>query len=111
MVIKTSGMLSYGFLYTSQQTMERDPRYKAVKLMVESGEITKFNEMFRIIPKSIVAADLGKQNIRFTMLMNRIERFTLKDLFLLGKFFELDERMIFELAYQQYLQQKTKKSI
>ena len=102
---------SNGFLYISQQTMARDPRYKAVKLMVEKGEITLFNEMFRIIPKSVVAADLGKQNIRFTMLMNRIERFTLKDLFLLGKFFDLDERMIFELAYKQYLQQKAKKSV
>lgn len=76
--------------------------------MVEKGEIKVFNEMFRIIPKSVVAADLGKQNIRFTMLMNRIDRFTLKDLFLLGKFFDLDERMIFELAYQQYLQQKAR---
>ena len=111
MVILTLGIDLIGFLYTSQQIMERDPRYKAVKLLVEDGQITLFNEMFRIIPKSVVAADLGKQNIRFTMLMNRIERFTLKDLFLLGKFFELDEKQIFELAYQQYLQQKSKKSV
>lgn len=111
MVTMTLRVAPIGFLYISQQTMERDPRYKAVKLLVEDGQITLFNEMFRYIPKSVVAADLGKQNIRFTMLMKHIDRFTLKDLFLLGKFFELDERKIFELAYQQYLQQKTKKSV
>lgn len=91
--------------------MERDPRYKAVKHLVEKEEITLFNQMFDFIPKSKVAADLGIQNVRFTALMNHIERFSLQELFILAKFFELDDRTIFNLAYNQYLQQRENKRV
>lgn len=90
--------------------MVEDPRYIAAKRMVEKGDITAFNQLFNIIPKSIVAADMGTQNVRFTMLMNHVERFTLQELFALGNFFELNEREIFELAYTQYMEQKKSKT-
>lgn len=91
--------------------MERDPRYKAVKHLVDKGEIMMFNQIFDFIPKSKVAADLGIQNVRFTSLMNHIERFSLQELFILAKFFELDDRAMFNLAYNQYLQQKGSKKV
>ncbi len=90
--------------------MTEDPRYIAAKRMVENGDIVAFNQLFTIIPKSIVAADLGTQNVRFTMLMNHIERFTLQELFLLGSFFELNEEEIVRLALNQYKEQKKAKS-
>lgn len=100
------GKLAIGFLWN----MARDLRYKAVKRLVEKGDIKYFNEIFDYIPKSTVAADLGKQNVRFTQLMNHIERFTLKDLFMLAKFFDVEDQIIFDLAYNQYQQQKKRKS-
>ncbi|NML20882.1 hypothetical protein HHL16_08355 [Pseudoflavitalea sp. G-6-1-2] len=90
--------------------MVDDPRYIAAKRMVEQGDINTFNQLFSIIPKSIVAADLGTQNVRFTTLMNHIERFTLQELFMLSKLFSLDEKAILELAYNQYTEQKRSKS-
>lgn len=89
--------------------MVGDPRYIAAKRMVENGDITTFNQLFTIIPKSIVAADLGTQNVRFTMLMNHVERFTLQELFLVGNFFELEEKDIFQLAFNQYAEQRKNK--
>lgn len=90
--------------------MTDDPRYIAAKRMVEKGDITSFNQLFAIIPKSIVAADMGTQNVRFTSLMNHIEKFTLQELFLLGSFFELSEHDIVKLALNQYMEQKRNKT-
>lgn len=77
--------------------------------MVEEGDITLFKQMFDVVPKSIVAADMGKQNIRFSDLINHVERFRLQELFMLAKFFDLKEETMFQLAYNQYLAQKSKK--
>ncbi|MGN6417882.1 MAG: hypothetical protein ACTHMC_10345 [Pseudobacter sp.] len=90
--------------------MVEDPRYIAAKRMVEQGDISTFNQLFTIIPKSIVAADMGTQNVRFTTLMNHIEKFTLQELFMLSKLFSLDEKVILDLAFSQYMEQKKSKT-
>ncbi len=89
--------------------MARDSRYKSVKALIENGTITHFNQMFEFIPKSIVAADMGKQNIRFTRLMGHVEKFTLEDIYTLAKFLEVQDNTVYELAYKEYLHQKGKK--
>ena len=60
--------------------MEKDERYKAVKRLIEKGDITEFNEMFTYIPKTVVARDLGAAPARFSEKMNLIEKFTLQRL-------------------------------
>lgn len=89
--------------------MARDRRYKAVKALVEKGEISFFNEMFDYIPKTRVANDLGKNNSRFTKLLNRTEQFRLEELFTVARFLGLDDKQILDLAYNQYVQQKRKR--
>ena len=85
----------------------RDPRYSLVKPMVDAGKIEVFTDIFKFIPKTKVATDLGKKVDRFNELMNNVEDFNLKDLFLIAKFCEMTERDILELVLKQYLDLKS----
>ena len=86
----------------------RDHRYSLVKPMVDAGKIEVFNDIFKFIPKTKVATDLGKKVDRFNELMNNVEDFILKDLFLIAKFCELDEEKMLELVMKQYRDTKNR---
>lgn len=89
--------------------MEKDERYKAVKRLIEKGDITEFNEMFTYIPKTVVARDLGAAPARFSEKMNLIEKFTLQDMFSIAKLLEVENIDILRLADNQYSEQKKNK--
>ncbi|HEX9509724.1 MAG TPA: hypothetical protein VF939_04545 [Puia sp.] len=86
----------------------RDPRYDLIKPMIIGGKIKTFTDIFKFIPKTVVATDLGKKVDRFTELMNRIEGFTLEELFMMAKFCDLDESQMLQLAENEYLMSKSK---
>jgi hypothetical protein len=88
----------------------RDHRYSLVKPMVEAGKIEVFTDIFKFIPKTRVANDLGKKVDRFNELMNNVEEFILKDLFLIAKFCELDEDTMLRLVMKQYRDTKNRLS-
>jgi hypothetical protein len=86
---------------------KRDDRYDLIKPMIETGKIKSFNDIFKYIPKTIVAKDLGKKVDRFNALMSRVEEFTLTDLFLIAGFFEVDEDVILRLIMTDYRRNKS----
>jgi hypothetical protein len=87
--------------------MNRDPRYKSIKSMVNDGEIKSFIEIFEHIPKSRVAADLGKKVDRFTVLMNQVEQFKLVELFRIGALCNLTATQTLELVKVEYLKKNS----
>lgn len=87
----------------------RDHRYSLIKPMVDAGKIVVFNDIFKFIPKTKVAIDLGKKVDRFNELMTNVEEFVLKDLFLIAKFCEMTEKEMLELVMNQYLEIKSKR--
>lgn len=88
---------------------QRDHRYKVIKPMLEKGEIHSFTDIFLFIPKSVVAADLGKRLSRFSFLMNRVEKFTLEEVFLIGNFCDLSASEMLKLVEVEYLKNKNKR--
>ena len=86
----------------------RDPRYDLIKPMILGGKIVVFSDIFKFIPKTVVATDLGKKVVRFSELMRRVECFTLEELFMIAKFCDLDEAQILDLAVNEYLKNKGK---
>jgi hypothetical protein len=83
--------------------MEKDPRYHSVKALIETGRINRFSEIFLYIPKSVLAYDLKINNARMSTLIVRTEQFSLEQLFKIAELIETDKRVVFELAYQEYL--------
>ena len=101
--------LSLGFSLFISLRMEKDKRYKTVKLLIEDGHITQFNQIFEYVPKSKVASDLGTNYNRLTRLISHVDQFVLRDLFMLSKFIEIDGKKIFDLVYTQYTNEKNSK--
>lgn len=90
----------------------QDPRYKTAKILITDGHITALRELFdqQVIPKSVIAHDLGINNVRFTELIFHVDRFTYKDSFQMAKLIGINEHTIAALIAEQFLQdQKTKK--
>jgi hypothetical protein len=81
----------------------RDARYDLINPMFYEGKIITFSDIFKFIPKTVVANDLAKKVDHFTGLMNRIEEFTLEELFIIAKFCDLNESQILKLAENEYL--------
>ena len=86
--------------------IKRDHRYDLIKPMIEGGKIESFNDIFKYIPKTVVAKDLGKKVDRFNALMSRVEEFMLEDLFIIAGFFEIDEDEIIRLVMIDYKKNK-----
>ena len=86
----------------------RDTRYDLIESMISKGKIVSFNDIFKYIPKTVVAKDLGKKVDRFNELMMRIDKFTLEDLFIIARFCSIDETTILTLAKDEYLKSKSK---
>jgi hypothetical protein len=86
----------------------RDHRYSLIKPMIIGGKIVSFNDIFKFIPKTVVATDLGKKVDRFTELMNKVEGFTLEELFMIAKFCDIDEAEMLKLAEMEYTINKNK---
>lgn len=85
---------------------KRDHRYDLIRPMVEAGKIMFFNDIFKYIPKTVVAKDLGKKVDRFNTLMSRVEEFMLEDLFIMAGFFDIDEDVMVTLVMNDYKRKK-----
>ena len=86
--------------------MPKDHRYKTVRVLIESGIITEFNQIFLYIPKSVVSEDMGINYSRFVRLLQQVELFRLKELIMMSGFFEVDGKAFIELAHSQYMTDK-----
>jgi len=88
--------------------MIRDHRYKNLKNLISSGHIKLFREVFDldVIPKSVVARDLGINNVRFSKLMVNVHKFAFEDMFRLAAILDVEEKVITDLVVQQYILDK-----
>jgi hypothetical protein len=89
--------------------MVKDKRYTIVKNLIAGGHIKNFGDLFDAIPKSVVARDLGINNVRFSELMDDVGRFFVKDLFKLSELIEVPEIEIMKFICNQYTTDKKNK--
>lgn len=76
----------------------KDQRYFAIKSLIETKRINSLQEVFKIIPLSVVRVDM-KAN--YSTLRKRVyngDSLTLKDFRLMGDLFEVDPTEVFRLA-------------
>lgn len=89
--------------------MAKDRRYNTVKLLIESGNITEFINIFDHIPKSVVANDLGTNYKRLVRLITHTGHFTLDELVTLSNFFDVESKTIVDLAFNQLIRKRVKR--
>lgn len=86
--------------------MPKDKRYTTVKNLISGGYIKSFREIFDTIPKSVVYKDLGINSVRFNDLLDNVDHFVLKDIFRIGTLIGIDEKVILDLLFEQYRNDK-----
>jgi hypothetical protein len=82
--------------------MQKDERYKAVKRLIEKSDVREFREVFKYIPKTMVATDLGIAPERFSERLHQVEKFYLKDMFAMARLFNVEDIKVLHLASTQY---------
>ena len=81
--------------------MVKDKRYKTVKILIETGNVTTFADIFEYVPKTTVADQLGIHFNRMTKMIDSVNEIKVNDVFLFSSYFEVDAKVIFELIYNQ----------
>ena len=81
-----------------------------VKKLITLGQLDSFEEIFDIVPKSVVARDLGMNNMRFSKLISDLGRFMLQDLHRMADFIEVDGTILVMLADKQFMANKKRKT-
>lgn len=76
--------------------MVKDERYTAVQSLIETGKIQKFGDIFKYLPKTVLARDL-KQNYRSVVgKINNPHRFTVQDITRMADLIEITPAKLFD---------------
>jgi hypothetical protein len=71
--------------------------------MLDQGRIKSFTDIFLYLPKSVLAADLGKNLKRFNELLLHVEGFTIKDLVIISNLCGLTRMEMFRLIDEEFV--------
>lgn len=82
--------------------MERDKRYKSIKIMLEQGHIKKLIDIFEdhLFPITVIAEHLHTSTTRVRKLLNSPGEFTINELSSIADYFDVTHKLIIELAYK-----------
>lgn len=89
--------------------MSKDNRYIAIKNLIASGFIIRLVQIVDIIPKTTIARDLGMHHQTFEKLIKDPEKFTFEQAFFIASLIEVDSKVIIDLIYRQYTENKKNK--
>lgn len=67
-----------------------------------------FDQIFKIVPKSVVYKDLGMNYTKFEKCLKNPDLFTIRELASIAKLIGCDPKIIVDLAYEQSLKRKKK---
>lgn len=83
----------------------QDGRYAAVKVFVENGTITTFEEIFpTYFPKTKLADELGIHSERMDDFKSRVDIIKVETIDKIADVFELDPGLVFKIVHAQYVQ-------
>jgi hypothetical protein len=88
--------------------MVKDPRYGAVKVLIEEGYINYFKDIFLHLPKSVLGFDMGINNTRITRLIIHPDQFTIKELNRIAVLIDIKPMKIIHLVYGQLQMEQSK---
>lgn len=82
---------------------ERDKRYKGIKLLLEKGEIKTLAGIIddHSFPISALAEYFSTNTTRMRRLINAPGSFTMDDLIMIAKYFDVKDQIIIDMAYKQ----------
>lgn len=89
----------------------KDKRYIRAGELVRAGIFTKFREIFEVIAKSRLCADMGLNSARMNKFSNNVEKFRIEQLFFMASLLEISIPEIWKIIYNQYLDDESHKDL
>jgi hypothetical protein len=87
----------------------KDKRFSIAAKLIRTNEIKTFSEIIDIVPKTVVAKELGINPERFNRLLATIDLFVIKDLVKLAEVLEVDTIAVLHLVDNELPKRKTRK--
>lgn len=80
---------------------QRDYRYEIVQMMIETGRVRCFRDIFKYIPKTRVANDLGMKVDRWNQKADDLAEFGIRELQLIAFFIGVNRRVVIDLVLEE----------
>jgi hypothetical protein len=97
--------------YKMPKLKGNDERYKDIHSMFKAGNINSFEEIFAYIPRKIVAFDMKTKSDRLGRLINKVETFSIREIFLIGSLCYLSKEQTIALFLEAYESQNKYKKL
>ncbi len=81
--------------------MEKDPRLDAIRILIETGHIKTFREIFEFVPVNVLADITGNRFNRMVEMKKNPRLFRLLDFIKVAEVIGVDEKMVIDLAMEQ----------
>lgn len=85
--------------------MIRDDKYQAVKSLIETKKIEQFEDIFKFLPKTKFAKDIGKHSDVIIRMLSNVNEVTVEIIEFLSDHLEVDVAIIYNLVHVQYRKQ------
>ena len=89
--------------------MAKDPRYNTLYKLITSGQLNGLTEMLEVLPKTVLARDLGMHHITFNKLILRPGQFKLDDIYEIASLIGVDNKVLLQLFYNETGEKKVKR--
>jgi hypothetical protein len=87
-----------------------DKRYGIIRALLKEGERYRFKDVFDVIPKTIVAKDLGMNYHTFTRKVEDPERFTLKEIIKMAGMFAVGSKNLCDRIFIDIQEKKERRA-
>lgn len=89
--------------------MNRDKRLDSIRILIESGHITEFKQIFHYIPKSVIGKHLRTNNPRMSRLVLRVDELTVQEIVSISHLIEVDFNQLNNIVFRQYFNDQKKR--
>lgn len=87
----------------------KDKRFNTVGKLIRANEINTFSEVIDVIPKTVLAIELGINPERFNRLIANIDLFVIKDLVKLAELLEVETIAVLQLISNELPKKKNRR--
>ncbi|MBO9199556.1 MULTISPECIES: hypothetical protein [Niastella] len=89
--------------------MAKDPRYNTLYKLITSGQLNSLAELIEILPKTVLAHDLGMHHITFNKLIEQPGQFRLDDIYMIASLVGVENKMMLQVFYNETGEKKTRR--
>lgn len=89
--------------------MAIDKKRENIKNLIEKGHIRIFREILEYYPITPLIKHLKSSHQRLTKYFNDVSLFRFSEVIVIGEYFGVDEKLMFDLVYNQIIEDKKKK--